>query len=204
MLRVLSKTPKTAHVNSLTNDSAKDCLPLRGRPPKHKQVEKVSRTEAVSEDESECSGGSKRWRGDADDAESCRRSERSAHSETGHRSERSAHSETERRSEHSAHSEVERRGPAAAAPLEPRAHLARCIAQLALPPDPASWDERDVSALVSLVGGGEAGAAARAARVRGPDLLAASRDELVGCLRLRLGPAVKVYAAIRVLREACS
>lgn len=58
--------------------------------------------------------------------------------------------------------------------------------------------------LLSRIAGAAAGAAAAAARVSGAELLMASCEELVHCLRLRLGPAVKVYAAVRHLRDALS
>lgn len=54
---------------------------------------------------------------------------------------------------------------------------------------------------MSRIAGETAGAAAAAARLSGAELVMASRDELVQCVRLRVGPAVKVYSAVRQLRE---
>lgn len=49
-----------------------------------------------------------------------------------------------------------------------------------------------MAALLSRVAGAAVGAAAAAARLSGAELVMASCEELVQCLRLRLGPAVKV------------
>lgn len=54
---------------------------------------------------------------------------------------------------------------------------------------------------MTRIAGEAAGAAVAAARMSGAELVMASRDELVQCVRLRLGPAVKIYSAIRQLRE---
>ncbi|KPJ00201.1 hypothetical protein RR46_02988 [Papilio xuthus] len=87
-------------------------------------------------------------------------------------------------------------------PQPPRALLAAHISELALSHDPVSWSQSEVEALVSRVAGRSAGAAAAGARLSGAELLMASCEELVACLRLRLGPAVKVYAAVRQLRDS--
>lgn len=52
--------------------------------------------------------------------------------------------------------------------------------------------QKEISELVSRIAGEAAGAAAAAARLSGAELLMASCEELVHCLHLRLGPAVKV------------
>ncbi|CAG5011168.1 unnamed protein product [Parnassius apollo] len=93
-------------------------------------------------------------------------------------------------------------GSGSRTPPPPRALLAAHIADLQLPPDPVAWTQKEVAMLVGRVAGGGAGAAAAAARLSGAELLMASCEELVACLRLRLGPAVKVYAAVRQLRES--
>ncbi|XP_045491814.1 uncharacterized protein LOC123691455 [Colias croceus] len=90
---------------------------------------------------------------------------------------------------------------AAREPLPPRALVAHHLAELALCPDPTAWTQKEVAALLSRIAGAAVGAAAAAARLSGAELLMASCEELVHCLRLRLGPAVKVYAAVRHLRE---
>ncbi|XP_023947673.2 uncharacterized protein LOC112052724 isoform X2 [Bicyclus anynana] len=146
----------------------------RGRPPKHKRVEEVAKNDPVSDDESLSSSGGKRWRGSG--------------------------SEERLRSG----GQPSPRPPSALAPSLPRALVARHVADLALPPDPDSWTQKDVAALLCRVAGAGAGAAAASARVSGAELLMASCEELVHCLRLRLGPAVKVYAAVRHLRDALS
>lgn len=64
--------------------------------------------------------------------------------------------------------------------------------------------QSDVAALVTRIAGASAGGAVASARMSGAELLMASRDELVHCLRLRLGPVVKLYGAVRQLRRACS
>ena len=51
---------------------------------------------------------------------------------------------------------------------------------------------------MSRVAGAAVGAAAAAARLSGAELVMASCEELVQCLRLRLGPAVKVYFFHRI------
>ncbi|XP_068629454.1 uncharacterized protein l(3)mbt [Battus philenor] len=84
----------------------------------------------------------------------------------------------------------------------PRALLTAHVAELALPPDPVAWTQSEVAALVSRIAGDAAGSAAASARLSGAELLMASCEELVACLRLRLGPAVKVYAAVRQLRDS--
>lgn len=52
--------------------------------------------------------------------------------------------------------------------------------------------QHDVAALITLVAGDGAAAACAAARLSGAELVMASREELVDCLQLRLGPAIKV------------
>lgn len=54
---------------------------------------------------------------------------------------------------------------------------------------------------MSRIAGAGAGAAAALARLSGVELLMASCEELVDCVQLRLGPAIKVYSAVRQLRE---
>ncbi|XP_050665172.1 lethal(3)malignant brain tumor-like protein 3 isoform X2 [Leptidea sinapis] len=142
-----------------TSDLIKEKLP-RGRPPKHKRVEEVVKSEQVSDEESVSSSG-KRRRGDP---------------------------ATEHSRPHGA-------------PPAPHARFAAHVAHLALPADPALWTQKEVGALVSRVVDEAAGVAAVAARVGGAELLMASCEELAGGLRLRLGPAIKLYALVRYLRE---
>ncbi|XP_041977568.1 lethal(3)malignant brain tumor-like protein 3 isoform X2 [Aricia agestis] len=95
-----------------------------------------------------------------------------------------------------------RGSPAPRDPPSPaRAVLARHMAELDLPDNPVLWSQKETAALVGRLGGAGAGAAAAAARLSGAELLMASCDELVACLRLRLGPAVKVHALVRHLRR---
>lgn len=54
---------------------------------------------------------------------------------------------------------------------------------------------------MARIAGAGAGAAAEGARLSGVELLMASCEELVDCVKLRLGPAIKVYSAVRQLRE---
>ncbi|XP_049867191.1 uncharacterized protein LOC126367619 [Pectinophora gossypiella] len=89
---------------------------------------------------------------------------------------------------------------APAQPVIPRLLAARHIAALELPPDPTDWSQEDVAALITRIAGSGAGEAALAARLSGAELVLASREELVQCARMRLGPAIKVYAAVRQLR----
>ncbi|XP_013140482.1 PREDICTED: uncharacterized protein LOC106104841 isoform X2 [Papilio polytes] len=96
----------------------------------------------------------------------------------------------------------ERGGARAEGGAWPRALLAAHISELALSHDPVSWSQSEVEALVGRVAGRGAGAAAAGARLSGAELLMASCEELVACLRLRLGPAVKVYSAVRQLRDS--
>ncbi|XP_028033689.1 uncharacterized protein LOC114245644 isoform X1 [Bombyx mandarina] len=96
--------------------------------------------------------------------------------------------------------------PALTPALTP-AHAVRInahLTQLALPADPALWTQEEVSALVARVAGNTAGAATAAAQMGGAELVMASREELVACLKLRLGPAVKLYAVLLQLRQICS
>lgn len=53
------------------------------------------------------------------------------------------------------------------------------------------------------IAGEEAAQSAHAARLHGADLLTASCEELVVGLKLRLGPALKLYGAAHQLRELC-
>ncbi|XP_063531465.1 LOW QUALITY PROTEIN: uncharacterized protein LOC134742344 [Cydia strobilella] len=87
-------------------------------------------------------------------------------------------------------------------PRELRSDVHAHIAALQLPSRPDIWTQEQVGTLVARVGGAAAGAAARAARLAGRELLMASQEELVACLHIRLGPAVKVYGAVRQLRRA--
>lgn len=57
---------------------------------------------------------------------------------------------------------------------------------------------------MARVAGNTAGAATAAAQMGGAELVMASREELVACLKLRLGPAVKLYAVLLQLRQICS
>ncbi|XP_034840024.1 uncharacterized protein l(3)mbt [Maniola hyperantus] len=173
--------PKSISTSTPNSDAPKEKLP-RGRPPKHKRVEEVSKNDPVSDDESLSSSGGKRWRGSD---ERLRASSRHSAPPPSAPLRSAAHSP-------------------APVPAMPRALIARHVADLALPPDPDSWTQKDVAALLSRIAGAAAGAAAAAARVSGAELLMASCEELVHCLRLRLGPAVKVYAAVRQLRDSLS
>ncbi|XP_053625444.1 uncharacterized protein l(3)mbt isoform X2 [Plodia interpunctella] len=145
--RAIPKPMKShsVHTSTPTSDSAKDnAKPMRGRPPKHKRVEEVTKNDPASDEESASSGG---WK---------------------------------------------------------RPHVAQHVAALALSADPTLWSQKDVAALLGRVAGAAAGAAALSARVSGAELLMASCEELVSCLRLRLGPAIKVYSAVRQLRETAT
>ncbi|CAH2074757.1 unnamed protein product, partial [Iphiclides podalirius] len=144
----------------------------RGRPPKHKRVE-LAKNEHGSDDESLSSGAGGTGSGMGG-----------------------------KRWRGSTTSELAVRSQAWPRPAVPRALLAAHVAELSLPSDPVSWSQSEVAALVSRVAGAAAGAAAAAARLSGAELLMASCEELVACLRLRLGPAVKVYAAVRQLRDS--
>ncbi|XP_063359959.1 uncharacterized protein LOC134649174 [Cydia amplana] len=160
--RPLGRPPKTAETLTPTSDThTHKEKPTRGRPPKHKRVEEVSKADPASDEESISSSNaasSRRWRG--------------------------------------------RRLRSPREPRELRADVHRHIAALQLPSRPDIWTQEEVGMLVSVVGGAAAGAAARQARLAGRELLMASREELVACLHIRLGPAVKVYGAVRQLRRA--
>ncbi|XP_075992966.1 lethal (3) malignant brain tumor isoform X2 [Anticarsia gemmatalis] len=178
--RVLSKQPKSnsVHTSTPTSDTVKERAP-RGRPPKHRRVEEVKHD--PSDDESISSGG-------------------------GKRSSR-AHSSSSRALRTYSRLSAPPHAALAALSATPGARpdqLARHLAALALPQDPTIWTEGDVSALVTRIAGADAAAAVAAARLSGAELVMASRDELVHCVRLRLGPAVKVYSAVRHLRAAYS
>ncbi|XP_061383547.1 uncharacterized protein LOC116767345 isoform X2 [Danaus plexippus] len=177
--RALSKS-KSISTSTPTSDAPKEKLP-RGRPPKHKRVEAVTKNDPVSDDESLSSGGCKRWRG------SCSEDMRALRSASSRRppSTQSSHHLPNH-------------------PAPSRALLARHVADLDLPSDPSTWTQKEVSSLLSRLAGVAAGAASSAARLSGTSLLMASCEELVTCLRLRLGPAVKVYAAVRHLRDSLS
>ncbi|XP_026742466.1 uncharacterized protein LOC113504407 isoform X2 [Trichoplusia ni] len=175
--RVLSKQPKANSVHASTPTSDTKERPLRGRPPKHKRVEEVVKNDPASDDESISSGGGKRWR-----------SARGSVPRTLRTYSRASAATPAPRAQHLAEHLA--------------AQLAAHRAALALPHDPSIWTQSDVAALVSRLAGSAAGAAAAAARLGGAELLMASRDELVQCVRLRLGPAVKVYSAIRHLRDS--
>ncbi|CAK1552689.1 unnamed protein product [Leptosia nina] len=164
---------------SPTSDTPKEKLP-RGRPPKHKRVDEITKTEPVSDEESVSSSGGKRWRGVTNTDAMDRTSELTD----------------------SQRMLTERTGPPG--PHTPKSLITQHLAELALCPDPSTWTQKEVAALLSRVAGAAVGAAAAAARLSGAELLMASCEELVQCLRLRLGPAVKVYAAVRHLRERLS
>ncbi|KAJ8723018.1 hypothetical protein PYW07_004198 [Mythimna separata] len=172
--RVLSKQPKSGSIHTSTPTSETKDRP-RGRPPKHKRVEEVVKNDPASDDDSVSSGGGKRWRSTRSDMRALRTYSRASLAPSG----------------------------SAPAPLRNRlaANLAAHLEQLQLPHDPQAWSQEDVAALVSRIAGEAAGAAALGARLGGAELLMASRDELVARLRLRLGPAVKVYSAVRQLRH---
>lgn len=174
--RVLSKQPKSnsVHTSTPTSDTVKE-RPARGRPPKHKRVEEVVKIDPASDDESLSSSGGKRI-----SRSLCSRSLRTYSRLTA---------------------PVNSLAPPGVARNE---QLTRHLAALALPQDPTIWTESDVSALVSRIAGEGAATAVAAARLSGAELVMASRDELVHCVRLRLGPAVKVYSAVRHLRAAYS
>ncbi|KAM3961851.1 lethal (3) malignant brain tumor [Aphomia sociella] len=172
--RVPIKIPKSIHTSTPTSET-KD-KPQRGRPPKHKRVEEVTKNDPVSDDESVSSGGWKRWRG-------------------------SEPRGTERplRTYSRASAPVQLRPSQQHQPA--RALLARHLADLDLPSDPTVWTQKDVVSLVSRIGGESAGSLAAKARLGGAELVMASCDELAAALRLRLGPAVKLHAAVRQLRD---
>ncbi|CAB3252094.1 unnamed protein product [Arctia plantaginis] len=181
--RVFGKQAKSnsVHTSTPTSDVVKE-RPLRGRPPKHKRIEEVVKNDPASDDESLSSGGGKRA---SQPHSECSRSLRTY----------------SRRASATPSALV---APAPLAPLTPPAartdQLVKHLAALALPQDPTLWTQSDVSALVTRIAGVGAGTAVAAARLSGAELVMASRDELVHCLRLRLGPAVKVYTAVRHLR----
>ncbi|RVE43327.1 hypothetical protein evm_012031 [Chilo suppressalis] len=192
---VLSKAPKSITTSTPTSDTAKDIrsLPLKGRPPKHKRVEEVVKGDVISDDDSVSSGGGKRWRG----SESERGNEnKDANSEPSNELPSSMKNQEEQDLKPRTKESQSRRSVSnAVMSSEPRAHLARHIAELDLPADPTTWTEKEVVMVVGRVCGAGAGAAAAAAGLRGPSLLMASRAELARALRLRLGPAVKVTYA---------
>ncbi|XP_037295497.1 uncharacterized protein LOC115450661 [Manduca sexta] len=178
--RARAKAPKSVHTSTPNSDAPAKDRPLRGRPPKHKRVEEVVKNDPASDEESVCSSaGGKRWRGSQE-----------PQLRTYSRASAAAASST-------APPPTVSDAPAPAL----RAHLDAIIADLDLPKDPTTWTQEEVTALASRVGGATTGAAAAAARLSGRELLMASREELVACLRLRLGPAVKLYAAVRRLRH---
>ncbi|CAH2086945.1 unnamed protein product [Euphydryas editha] len=228
-LRAQSKQKLSATITS-NSDTPKE-KPQRGRPPKHKRVEIVAKNDTVSDDESLSSSGGKRWRGSGSEDNRALRSlsrpetsahqspaqQSSAHQSPAHQS--SAHQSPAHQSsahqspahQSSAHQSPAHHTPAHRsfaqaypAPQPPRALIARHMADLELSPDPTSWTQKEVAALLARLAGAAAGAAAAAARLSGAELLMASCEELVHCLRLRLGPAVKVHAAVRHLRDSLS
>ncbi|XP_048479509.1 uncharacterized protein LOC105396511 [Plutella xylostella] len=171
--KVPSRPAKSIATSTPTSDVPRD--KPRGRPPKHKRIEEVTKTEPASDDESLSSARSqhkryRRSRATARDVEAAVLRDYSPRS--GDRA------------------------------LGPRLDVQRYIADLDLPREPAEWTMCDVVTLTTRLAGGAAGAAAAAARLAGAELLMASCEELVECARMRLGPAVKVYAAIRALRRA--
>ncbi|XP_045514815.1 uncharacterized protein LOC123708246 isoform X2 [Pieris brassicae] len=182
--RSQTKSVKSSQSLTPTSDTTKE-KPGRGRPPKHKRVDEVTKTEPVSDDESLSSSGGKRWRG------------ASVGPETTAKQPTPSPPAPPIQATHD-------QPPVVILPSTPRSLIAYHLAELALCPDPTTWTQKEVSALVSRVAGTTAGAAAAAARLSGAELLMASCEELVHCLRLRLGPAVKVYAAVRHLRERLS
>ncbi|KAI8435413.1 hypothetical protein MSG28_003723, partial [Choristoneura fumiferana] len=119
--------PKPAETLTPTSDTVKE-KPTRGRPPKHKRVEEVSKTDPVSDEESASSSGgsAKRWRGEGDGRE-----EREVREERDGRDERDARDERERRAERSA---TDR-----ARALQP--DVARHVAALQLPSQPDVWTQ---------------------------------------------------------------
>ncbi|KAF9795686.1 hypothetical protein SFRURICE_003879 [Spodoptera frugiperda] len=182
--RVLTKQPKANSIHTSTPTSDTKERP-RGRPPKHKRIEEVAKNDPASDDDSLSSGGGKRWRSGRSDTRTLRTYSRASLCAPEHGSRSSC-------------------VPAAPpAPLRDHlaTHLAAHLTALALPHDPTIWTQSDVVALVTRIAGEAAGAAVAAARMSGAELVMASRDELVQCVRLRLGPAVKIYSAIRQLRE---
>ncbi|XP_047528289.1 uncharacterized protein LOC125064970 [Vanessa atalanta] len=203
-LRAQSK-PKSISTSTPNSDAPKE-KPQRGRPPKHKRVEEVAKNEPVSDDESLSSSGGKRWRGSGSEDNRALRSfsrrDTSAHRSPSHQSP-ARHSPPH---QSPAHRSPSHRMFALAhqAPHAPRALIARHMADLALSPDPGLWTQKEVAALLSRIAGATVGAAAAAARLSGAELVMASCEELVQCLRLRLGPAVKVYATVRHLRDSLS
>ncbi|KAJ2952438.1 hypothetical protein O0L34_g6741 [Tuta absoluta] len=175
-----ASTPNSDTSN--TNNSKSKYVAQRGRPPKHKRVEEVLKNE-LSDDDSLSSGGgggSKRWRGSTRDS--------------NEREEPPPPIRTYSRLQQPAGKSPPRLPPAPT--LDTDVH----ISELALPTDPLRWSQEEVSALVTRIAGPAAGAAALGARLSGAELLLASREELVHCARMRLGPAVKVYAALTHLR----
>ncbi|OWR55416.1 Lethal [Danaus plexippus plexippus] len=115
--RALSKS-KSISTSTPTSDAPKEKLP-RGRPPKHKRVEAVTKNDPVSDDESLSSGGCKRWRG------SCSEDMRALRSASSRRppSTQSSHHLPNH-------------------PAPSRALLARHVADLDLPSDPSTWTQR--------------------------------------------------------------
>lgn len=73
--------------------------------------------------------------------------------------------------------------------------------RLALNSEPRQWTEQEVISLIESVAGEEAAHAVEKGRLSGAELMMASREELVDCLQLRLGPALKVYTAVKLLRN---
>ncbi|XP_028158291.1 uncharacterized protein LOC114351322 [Ostrinia furnacalis] len=196
--RVPSKGSKSIQTSTPTSDSAKDkdTSSVKSRATKHKHTEEA-KNDGVSEDDSEISVGGKRWR----DSDGSVRDERDMGDDRDSK-ERDSKDRDSKERDSKAWDSKQRDTPNERA--LPRAHLEKHISELALSSDPTTWNESDVSALLARVGGASAGAAAAAARLRGAELVMASRAELVSCLRLRLGPAVKVYAAVCLLRETCA
>ncbi|CAG9783460.1 unnamed protein product [Diatraea saccharalis] len=156
--RVLNKPPKSIQTSTPTSDSVKDNRSIvRGRPPKHKRIEEVGKGVVISDDDSLSSGGGKRWRTSEGD--------RASESKDIHNSDQNDRSEKEERES------MKKARDSAAASAEPRAHLARHIAELALPPDPTTWTEvyvyDGVVGVLAARGGVPGGRRVRGGRGRG-------------------------------------
>lgn len=77
------------------------------------------------------------------------------------------------------------------------------LTQHFLPSDPAKWNVEDVFEFIcSLPGCLEIAEEFRSQEIDGQSLLLLKEDHLMGTMNIKLGPALKIFAQISVLRDS--
>lgn len=68
---------------------------------------------------------------------------------------------------------------------------------------PAQWSVNDVVAYIRHIGFESEASEFQAEDIDGKSLLLLTREDVLNCFRIKLGPAIKLYAYIQYLQRSC-